>query len=40
MLRDIDEVADPQPADPAFAEADQQIIQRIAARFRGEKDEP
>jgi hypothetical protein len=40
MLRDIEDGADPQPADPTFVEADQQIIQRITARFRGDKDEP
>ena len=41
MLRDIESRADPGSADPAaFTEADQQIIQRIRARLRGEKDKP
>ena len=41
MLRDIEAHADPGSADPAaFTEADQQIIQRIRARLRGEKDKP
>ena len=41
MLRDIEARADPGSADPAaFTEADQQIIQRIRARLRGEKDKP
>ena len=41
MLRDIEARADPGSADPAaFNEADQQIIQRIRARLRGEKDKP
>ena len=39
MLRDIEARADPGSADPAaFAEADQQIIQRIRARLRGQKE--
>src|SRR3984893_9200519 len=39
MLRDIEARADPGSADPApFTEADQQIIQRIRARLRGEKE--
>ena len=39
MLRDIESRADPGSADPAaFTEADQQIIQRIRARLRGEKE--
>ena len=37
MLRDIESDTDPHPSDPTFTEADQQIIQRIQARFRGEK---
>ena len=40
MLRDIERDSDPQPANPTLTEADQQIIQRIQARFRGEKDKP
>ena len=41
MLRDIESRADLGSADPAaFTEADQQIIQRIRARLRGEKDKP
>ena len=39
MLRDIESRADAGSADPAaFTEADQQIIQRIRARLRGEKE--
>jgi hypothetical protein len=39
MLRDIESRADPGSPDPAaFTEADQQIIQRIRARLRGEKE--
>ena len=39
MLRDIEARADPGSADPAgFTEADAQIIQRIRARLRGEKE--
>jgi len=37
MLRDIGGDNDTHPSDPTFTEADQQIIQRIQARFRGEK---
>ena len=38
MLRDIEARADPGSADPdVFTEADEQIIQRIRARLRGEK---
>jgi hypothetical protein len=37
MLRDIESDTDPHSSDPTFTEADQQIIQRIQARFRGEK---
>jgi hypothetical protein len=41
MLRDIEDRADPGSAHPAaFTEADQQIIQRIRARLRGEKEKP
>jgi hypothetical protein len=40
LLHDIEGDSDPHPSDPIFTEADQQIIQRIQARFRGEKDEP
>jgi len=35
MLRDIEDDGDPQPADPTFTEADQQIIARIKARLGG-----
>jgi hypothetical protein len=36
LVRDIESRADPGSADPSvFAEADQQIIQRIQARLRG-----
>ena len=39
MLRDIESRADPGSVDPAaFTEADQQLIQRIRARLRGEKE--
>jgi hypothetical protein len=39
MLRDIEARADPGSTDPAaFTEADQQIIKRIRARLRGEKE--
>ena len=38
MLRDIEGDADPHPFEPTFTEADQQIIQRIRARLRGEKE--
>jgi len=38
MLRDIERDSDPAHADPTFTEADQQIIERVRARFRGEKD--
>ena len=37
MIRDIESDTDPHSSDPTFTEADQQIIQRIQARFRGEK---
>jgi len=37
MLRDIEGNTDAHSSDAAFTEADQQIIQRIQARFRGEK---
>jgi hypothetical protein len=37
QLRDTESRADPGSADTAVTEADQQIIQRIKARFRGEK---
>ena len=40
MVCDIERDSDPQPADPSLTEADEQIIQRIQARFRGEKDKP
>jgi Family of unknown function (DUF5681) len=40
MIRDIESDSDPHSSDPTFTEADQRIIQRIQARFRGEKDEP
>jgi hypothetical protein len=38
MLRDIEGDTDPHPSDTAFAEADQQIIQRIRSRLRDEKE--
>jgi hypothetical protein len=38
MLRNIEDAADLQAAEPALAEADQQIIQRIQARLRGAKE--
>jgi Family of unknown function (DUF5681) len=38
LLRDIEGDTDPRPSEPTFTEADQQIIQRIQARFRGEKE--
>ena len=37
MLRDIGGDSGSPPSDPTFTEADQQIIARIKARFRGEK---
>jgi hypothetical protein len=37
MIRDIESDSDPQPADRAFTEADQQIIARIKARLGGTK---
>jgi hypothetical protein len=37
MLRDIERDTDPHSAEPIFTEADRQIIQRIQARFSGEK---
>jgi hypothetical protein len=37
QLRDTESRADPGSADTAVTEADQQIIERIKARFRGEK---
>jgi hypothetical protein len=37
MIRDIESDTDPHSSDPTFTEADQQIIQRLQARFRGEK---
>ena len=40
MLRDVESDTGPHSSDPTFTEADQQIIQRIQARFRSEKDEP
>jgi len=38
LLRDIEGDTDPHPSEPTFSEADQQIIQRIQARLRGEKE--
>ena len=38
MLRDIEGEADPHHSEPTFTEADQQIIQRIRARLRDEKE--
>jgi hypothetical protein len=37
MIRDIESDTDPHSSTPTFTEADQHIIQRIQARFRGEK---
>jgi hypothetical protein len=37
QLRDTESLAAPGSADTTIGEADQQIIQRIKARFRGEK---
>ena len=37
LVRYIESDTDPHSADPTYTEADQQIIQRIQARFRGEK---
>jgi Family of unknown function (DUF5681) len=37
MIRDIESDTDPHSPDLTFTEADQQIIQRLQARFRGEK---
>jgi hypothetical protein len=37
MIRDIESDTDPHSSNPTFTEADQQIIQRLQARFRGEK---
>jgi len=37
MLRDIEGDTDAHSSDAAFTEADQQIIQRIRSRLRGEK---
>jgi len=36
MLREVE--TDSHPSEPSFTEADQQIIQRIRARFRDEKE--
>ena len=38
MLRDIESDTDPHSVDPTFTEADEQIIQRIRARLRGETE--
>jgi hypothetical protein len=38
MLREIEADTDPHAAEPTFTEADQQIIRRIRARLRGEKE--
>ena len=40
MLRDIEADSDPHTSDTSFTEADQQIIQRIRTRLRGETSEP
>jgi len=37
MIRDIESDTDPHSSNPTFTEADQQIIQRLQARVRGEK---
>ena len=39
MLRDIESDTDPHSADPTYTEADEQIIQRIQARYLGRKSE-
>jgi hypothetical protein len=39
LLRDIESDSDPQPADPTYTEADQQIIARIKARLGGAEDD-
>jgi hypothetical protein len=38
MLRDVEGDTDLRPSDPTFTEADQQIIQRIQKRLRGENE--
>ena len=40
MLRDSERDSDPAHADPILTEADEQIIERLRARFRSEKDKP
>ena len=40
MLRDTERDSDPAHADPNLTEADEQIIERLRARFRSEKDKP
>ena len=40
MLRDTERDSDPAHADPILTEADEQIIERLRARFRSEKDKP
>jgi hypothetical protein len=38
LLRDIEGDTDRHPSDPTFTQADQQIIKRVRARLRGEKE--
>jgi hypothetical protein len=38
MLRDSESDSDPHAADPTYTEADEQIIQRIQARYLGKKE--
>jgi len=40
MLRDTERDSDPAHGDPILTEADEQIIERLRARFRSEKDKP
>ena len=40
LLHEIEGDTDPHSGDPIFTEADQQIIQRIQARFRARREEP
>ena len=40
MIRDIESDTDPHSADPTYTEADEQIMQRIQARYLGRKNEP
>jgi hypothetical protein len=38
LLHDIEGDTDPPASDPIFTEADQQIIRRMRARLRGDKE--